>query len=644
MAVSKQEVILEFNADTGKAEKNVKGLQDGMEGVANAAVEAADATEDIGNSAGKAGSGFKKLGKLGSQGFKVVGAAIAASGIGLLLKIIQPIVDAFLENKTVAEALEVAMAGVGAVINSIVVIGEKVVEVLMNAFTNPQEAITKLKDLIVQNITNRIKGLLNLLPRLGEAISQVFKGNFKEAGKIATNAVAQVTLGVENFTDKVGAAAEAATEFVKETVSAAIGATKLQKALQDLADRERELSVETARQAAAIEELKRQRDDERLSIEKRIKFAQEAAAIDQRIADENTAIQEKKARLLRQEIELQGETEERVQALAAAEIAAAEARRASAAVQAELAASIYDLNQQAIEQQEEKAQAEREAALEILRAQQELEDELYALRLSAREQEELAAMQEYDRRIAIAGDDEGLIKAATEQLNADLAEIDKTARETAREKELEDAETLAQAKRDVAKSSLEALAALNDAFGGASVERAEKIANLEDAISEAQDEREKNRLIAQRDDLAKIQDEEGRKQFERSKKIQAAQALISTYESAVQAFKSLAGIPVVGPALGSAAAAAAVAAGLANVKNIRSQTFSGSASEPDVPNTEGITAAASGGGAASTAPQLDLSFLGQGAGQVAPVQAYVLAENVSNAQQANQKIQDQATL
>ena len=410
--------------------------------------------------------------------------------------------------------------------------------------------------------------------------------------------------------------------------------------MQGLADRERELSVETARQTAAIEELKRQRDDERLSIEERIKFAQEAAAIDQRIADENTAIQEEKARLLREEIELQGETEERVQALAAAEIAAAEARRASAAVQTELAASIYALNQEAIDQQEEKAQAEREAALEILQAQQELEDELYALRLSAREQEELAAMQEYDRRIALAGDDEGLIKAATEQLNKDLAEIDKTARE----KELEDAETLAQAKRDVAKSSLEALAALNDAFGAASVERAEKIANLEDAISEAQDEREKNRLIAQRDDLAKIQDEEGRKQFERSKKIQAAQALISTYESAVQAFKSLAGIPVVGPALGTAAAAAAVAAGLANVKSIQSQTFSGSASEPDVPNTEGITAAASGGGAASTAPQLDLSFLGQGAGQVAPVQAYVLAENVSNAQQANQKIQDQATL
>lgn len=596
MAVSKQEVILEFNADTGKAEKNVKGLQDGMEGVADAAVEAADATEEVGNNAGKAGSGFKKLGKLGSQGFKVVGAAIAASGIGLLLKIIQPIVDAFLENKTVAEALEVAMAGLGAVINSIVGIGEKVVQVLMDAFTNPQEAITKLKDLIVQNITNRIKGLLNLLPRLGEAISQVFKGNFKEAGKIATNAVAQVTLGVENFTDKVGAAAEAVTEFVKETVSAAIGATKLQKALQDLADRERELSVETARQAAAIEELKRQRDDERLSIEERIKFAQEAAAIDQRIADENTAIQEEKARLLRQEIELQGETEERVQALAAAQIAAAEAQRASAAVQTELQDSIFALNEERRIKEEEAAQAELDALLDRLQKEKEAKD-----------------------------------KAAAE----DLARAEKLAEQEAR---------LEEAKKQVRDQSIAALSALNDAFGGASVERAERIANLEDAISEAQDEREKKRLIAQRDDLAKIQDEEGRRQFERSKKIQAAQALISTYESAVQAFKSMVGIPVVGPSLGAAAAAAAVAAGLANVKNIQSQTFSGSASEPDVPNTEGITAAASGGGAASTAPQLDLSFLGQGAGQVAPVQAYVLAENVSNAQQANQKIQDQATL
>ena len=47
-----------------------------------------------------------------------------------------------------------------------------------------------------------------------------------------------------------------------------------------------------------------------------------------------------------------------------------------------------------------------------------------------------------------------------------------------------------------------------------------------------------------------------------------AKATIDTYQSAVAAYKSLSGIPVIGPALGAIAAAAAVASGIATVKKI----------------------------------------------------------------------------
>jgi hypothetical protein len=47
-----------------------------------------------------------------------------------------------------------------------------------------------------------------------------------------------------------------------------------------------------------------------------------------------------------------------------------------------------------------------------------------------------------------------------------------------------------------------------------------------------------------------------------------AETTINTYASATAAFKSLAAIPVVGPALGAAAAGAAIAAGIANVREI----------------------------------------------------------------------------
>lgn len=52
-----------------------------------------------------------------------------------------------------------------------------------------------------------------------------------------------------------------------------------------------------------------------------------------------------------------------------------------------------------------------------------------------------------------------------------------------------------------------------------------------------------------------------------------AGATIDTYKAATGAYAALAGIPVVGPALGVAAAAAAVTAGLANVRQINTQRY-----------------------------------------------------------------------
>lgn len=56
-----------------------------------------------------------------------------------------------------------------------------------------------------------------------------------------------------------------------------------------------------------------------------------------------------------------------------------------------------------------------------------------------------------------------------------------------------------------------------------------------------------------------------------------AQTVIDTYSSAVASYKSLAGIPIVGPALGFTAAAIAVAAGMARVSAIRSTQYQGRA-------------------------------------------------------------------
>ncbi|HLS53996.1 MAG TPA: hypothetical protein VK031_08485, partial [Tissierellaceae bacterium] len=58
----------------------------------------------------------------------------------------------------------------------------------------------------------------------------------------------------------------------------------------------------------------------------------------------------------------------------------------------------------------------------------------------------------------------------------------------------------------------------------------------------------------------------------------SAQALVDTYSAATSAYKAMAGIPVIGPALGAAAAGTAVATGLRNIQKInqvRTQKYTG---------------------------------------------------------------------
>lgn len=69
-----------------------------------------------------------------------------------------------------------------------------------------------------------------------------------------------------------------------------------------------------------------------------------------------------------------------------------------------------------------------------------------------------------------------------------------------------------------------------------------------------------------------------------------AGAIIDTLASAVAAYKSLAGIPLAGPALGAAAAASAVAAGMANVMQIQKTTLGSTATVENAYGSSSVNA------------------------------------------------------
>jgi hypothetical protein len=128
------------------------------------------------------------------------------------------------------------------------------------------------------------------------------------------------------------------------------------------------------------------------------------------------------------------------------------------------------------------------------------------------------------------------------------------------------------------------------------------------------------------------------------KALAVASTTIDTYQSATAAYKSMAGIPVVGPALGGVAAGLAVASGLANVKKILAVKTPSGRGGGSVPSISG------GGMGAASSPQFNVVG-NTGINQIAntlqnqpPVQAIVVASNVTSAQSANRNIVQSASL
>ncbi len=121
--------------------------------------------------------------------------------------------------------------------------------------------------------------------------------------------------------------------------------------------------------------------------------------------------------------------------------------------------------------------------------------------------------------------------------------------------------------------------------------------------------------------LGGLMQSENRKQFEFGKKAAIADTLINTYSMAVKAYQALAGIPIVGPALGIAAAVAATAYGKAQVDAIRSQQFGGGATGA-TPYTPVNTASVGGGAPAGVATPVTENALPATAGPVAPTRVF----------------------
>jgi hypothetical protein len=134
--------------------------------------------------------------------------------------------------------------------------------------------------------------------------------------------------------------------------------------------------------------------------------------------------------------------------------------------------------------------------------------------------------------------------------------------------------------------------------------------------------------------------------FKVGKSLSLAQATIAAIEATQNAFMTAQASPIttVFPAYPFIMAGSAAAVGAANIAKIASMKFNKNGGTSPAPTAPSGGGGGGMGGGSTNAPALDLSFINGQTNQPQPLQTYVLATNVSSAQEAEQKIKDQSRI
>jgi hypothetical protein len=264
------EEVVKVKVETGEATKQVENLNKETK-------KTGRNIDEIQNQADKLTGGliskfksFTATLKGVAIGFKGVGTAIAATGLGALVLVVTSLVAAFKSSEEGQNKFAKIMGVIGALTGNLVDLLADLGEKLIWVFENPMEALRNFGTAIKENVENRIEGMLEFIPALGKAIKLALSGEFSEAGKVATDAFAKMTLGIENVTDKVSAAAEATKNFVKEQINEGKAAAQVAD-MRAKADKiERSLLVERSEMEQKIAELRlKARQEDQFSAEER---------------------------------------------------------------------------------------------------------------------------------------------------------------------------------------------------------------------------------------------------------------------------------------------------------------------------------------------------------------------------------------
>jgi len=547
--------------------------------------------------------------------------ALAANPIGLVITAIvvtvKALFDAFKKTQGGADKLSkitAVLSGVFEVLQGILAV---VATEIVGVFEKPREAMDTFIKNFKEGIVNRFEGLYELIPRLADATVKLFEGDFSGAAETAADAVAKVTLGVEDFTEKAGDFYDETSDKIKSAAERALALKNAQIALENT------VIANTTALAKLNKEAEKQQqiaDDSTQSFEERQKAAdlariasEKALQLELNLARQESAIvalqikQKREAGFETRALKLQ-------EADAIAKVIDAESALTlkiaeNAKLREELDRDVFEKNldylldnydniktiNEKLSTDEKKSYEERLKIIQVTRDlgnasfneqikelqtrtdetinandlinesdSRRLIEKVRLLKLDEIEETRLLEVLR-DRRTAVQDLADAEI-AITETKNEELKAFNDSARTRELEAQKQTIFTELELNRVKLQAQEEQEIMAAERIGASTTEIEQKYANAREEINKAELNAKLSLAGGFADNLATIAGEG----TAIGKAAAIASTTISTYQGATAAFASLAGIPIVGPALGAAAAGAAVASGLANVKKILS--------------------------------------------------------------------------
>ena len=295
MAVTKT-INLEVN--TKDAKKSLKGLEKGVDDVNKEVKETSKSTQQMGGTLDKVTGGavskfnsFKGALTSVTTGFKSLKVAIIATGIGALLIAVTALGQAFTRSEEGQNKFAKILGVIGSITGNLLDLLADLGEAIINAFTNPIQALKNFQKSVTEFVTDKINGVIDSFGLLGSAIKKAFSGDFSGALEDAKAGFVKLNNNINPVKIAVDAVAKSVKNLAKEIKADATAAAKIADQRAEAEKAARKLIVERAQAEQDIARLREKAvNKEKFTAQERIAFLEEAGKISEDLAAKETAV------------------------------------------------------------------------------------------------------------------------------------------------------------------------------------------------------------------------------------------------------------------------------------------------------------------------------------------------------------------